>query len=578
VTSAAAPAAASSAAAAVAASFPATRRRLDRDDVLMRLGICLLIGWMLVTLVLPLWWLLSKSFQNQNGDFIGLANYVQYFSTPALFASVWNSLFIALLSTAIVLPLAFVYAYALQRSCMRWKGLFQALALIPILAPSLLPAISLIYLFGNQGFLKGLMFGGSIYGPVGIVISQVFYCFPHALMILVASLSMADARLYEAADALGASKTRVFFTVTLPGAKYGVISAGFVIFTLVITDFGIAKVIGGKFNVLATDIFKQVIGQQNFEMGAVVGFVLLLPAVFAFGADRIIQRRQVALLSARAVPLIPKPAPRRDWGLFLFCAVVGGLIFALLAMAAWASFVTRWPYNLALTLKNYAFGDFDTNGWDAYWNSVVLASWTAVIGTVVVFLGAYLLEKTRGFAWGRGIAQFMAMLPMAVPGLVIGLAYIFFFNAKGNPLGFIYATMIILVVNSVTHFYTVSHLTATTALKQLDNEFEAVSASLKVSLLRTMARVTVPICIPAVLDITIYLFVNAMTTVSAVIFLYSTNTKLAAVTIINMDESGFTAAAAAMAMTIVATSAAVKIAHVLLTRRLDRTTQAWRRR
>jgi iron(III) transport system permease protein len=567
-----------SAAAPATASLPVTRRRLDRDDLLMRGGICLLIGWMLVTLVLPLWWLLSKSFQNQNGDFVGLANYIQYFSTPALFASVWNSLFIAFLSTAIVLPLAFVYAYALQRSCMRWKGLFQALALIPILAPSLLPAISLIYLFGNQGFLKGLMFGGTIYGPVGIVISQVFYCFPHALMILVASLSMADARLYEAADALGASKTRVFFTVTLPGAKYGVISAGFVIFTLVITDFGIAKVIGGRFNVLATDIFKQVIGQQNFEMGAVVGFVLLLPAVFAFAADRIIQRRQVALLSARAVPLIPKPAPRRDWGLFLFCAVVGGLIFMLLAMAAWASFVTRWPYNLALTLKNYAFGDFDTNGWDAYWNSVVMASWTAVIGTVVVFLGAYLLEKTRGFEWGRGVAQFMAMLPMAVPGLVIGLAYIFFFNAKGNPLGFIYATMIILVVNSVTHFYTVSHLTATTALKQLDNEFEAVSASLKVSLLRTMTRVTVPICVPAVLDITIYLFVNAMTTVSAVIFLYSTNTKLAAVTIINMDESGFTAAAAAMAMTIVATSAAVKVTHVLLTRKLDRTTQAWRQR
>ncbi len=567
-----------SAAAPSAAALPATRRRLDRDDVLMRAGILLLIGWMLITLVLPLWWLLSKSFHNQNGDFVGVANYVQYFSTPALFASVWNSLFIAVLSTAIVLPLAFVYAYALQRSCMRWKGAFQALALIPILAPSLLPAISLIYLFGNQGFLKDLMFGASIYGPIGIVISQVFYCFPHALMILVASLSMADSRLYEAADALGASKLRVFFTVTLPGAKYGVISAGFVVFTLVITDFGIAKVIGGRYNVLATDIFKQVIGQQNFEMGAVVGFVLLIPAVFAFAADRIIVRRQVALLSARAVPLIPKPVPRRDWGLFLFCAVVGGLIFALLAMAAWASFVTRWPYNLALTLKNYAFGNFDTNGWDAYWNSVQLASWTAVIGTAIVFLGAYLLEKTRGFAWGRGIAQLMAMLPMAVPGLVLGLAYIFFFNAKANPLGFIYATMIILVVNSLTHFYTVSHLTAVTALKQLDHEFEAVSASLKVSLLRTMARVTIPICVPAVLDITIYLFVNAMTTVSAVIFLYSTNTKLAAVSIINMDEAGFTAVAAAMAMTIVATSAAVKIAHVLLTRRLDRTTQAWRRR
>ena len=555
-----------------------TRRRLDRDDLVMRLGICLLIGWMLVTLVLPLWWLLSKSFQSQNGEFVGLANYVHYFSTPALFASVWNSLFVALLTTAIVLPLAFVYAYALQRSCMRFKGVFQALALIPILAPSLLPAISLIYLFGNQGFLKEWMFGVSVYGPFGIVVSQVFYCFPHALMILIAALSMADSRLYEAADALGASKTRVFFTVTLPGAKYGVISAGFVVFTLVITDFGIAKVIGGRFNVLATDIFKQVIGQQNFQMGAVVGFVLLIPAVVAFAADRIIQRRQVALLSARAVPLVPKPVPRRDWSLFAFCAVVGSLIFGLLAMSVWASFVTRWPYNLALTLKNYAFGDFDTNGWEAYWNSVQLAGWTALIGTLVIFAGAYLLEKTRAFAFGRTLAQFMAMLPMAVPGLVLGLAYIFFFNARGNPLGFVYATMAILVINSVTHFYTVSHLTATTALKQLDHEFEAVSASLKVSLLRTMGRVTVPICLPAVLDISIYLFVNAMTTVSAVIFLYSTDTKLAAVTIINMDESGFTAAAAAMAVTIVATSACVKIAHLLITRRFQRTTQAWRQR
>ena len=555
-----------------------TRRRLDRDDLLMRGGICLLIGWLLLTLILPLWWLLSKSFQNQNGEFIGLANYLRYFSTPALFASVWNSLFIATLTTAIVLPLAFVYAYALQRSCMRFKGLFQALALIPILAPSLLPAISLIYLFGNQGFLKAWMFGVSVYGPFGIVMSQVFYCFPHALMILMAALSLADSRLYEAADALGASKTRVFLTVTLPGAKYGLISAGFVIFTLVITDFGIAKVIGGRFNVLATDIFKQVIGQQNFEMGAVVGFVLLIPAVVAFAADRIFQQRQVALLSARAVPLVPKPATRRDWALFAFCSVVGGMIAVVLAMAAWASLVTRWPYNLTLTLNNYAFGEFDSDGWAAYWHSVQLAVWTALIGTVIVFVGAYLLEKTRAFAAGRVVAQFMAMLPMAVPGLVLGLAYIFFFNAKGNPFGFLYGTMAILVINSLTHFYTVSHLTATTALKQLDHEFEAVSASLKVSLLRTMTRVTLPVCLPAVLDISIYLFVNAMTTVSAVIFLYSTDTKLAAISIVNMDEAGFTAAAAAMAMAIVATSASVKLAHVLLTRRLERSTQGWRRR
>ena len=170
----------------------------------------------------------------------------------------------------------------------------------------------------------------------------------------------------------------------------------------------------------------------------------------------------------------------------------------------------------------------------------------------------------------------MAMLSMAVPGLVLGLAYIFFFNAPGNPLGFVYGTLAILVINSIAHFYTVSHITATTALKQLDAEFEAVSASLKVSLGRMFARVTVPVCLPAVLDISIYLFVNAMTTVSAVIFLYGSDTKLAAVSIIHMDEAGFTAAAAAMAVVIVATSAGVKLLHSLLTWHLSRRTQAWR--
>src|SRR5690349_2346466 len=273
------------------------RRALSSDDIIMRAGIVLLACWLALTVALPLWALLSKSFENRDGEFVGLANYVRYFSTPALFQSFWNSLGVALISTVIVLPLAFTYAYALTRSCMRLKGVFQALALVPILAPSLLPAISLIYLFGNQGLFKDWLFGEPIYGPLGIVIAQVFYCFPHALMILVTALAMADGRLYEAADVLGASKLRVFFTVTLPSAKYGVISAGFVVFTLVMTDFGIAKVIGGRFNVLATDVYKQVIGQQNFAMGAVVGMILLAPALLSFFADRIVQRRQMAVLS-----------------------------------------------------------------------------------------------------------------------------------------------------------------------------------------------------------------------------------------------------------------------------------------
>jgi iron(III) transport system permease protein len=542
----------------------------------MRLGVLLMGLWLLVTLVLPLGTLLVKSFEDAQGAWVGLDNYARYFETPALTDSLWNSLWVSGLVALITLSLAYVYAYALTRSAMPGKTVFKALALIPILAPSLLPAISLIYLFGNQGLLNSWLMGGTIYGPLGIVISQVFYCFPHALMILVVALSMADARHYEAAKVLGASPLRTFLTVTLPGSKYGLISTGFVVFTLAITDFGIPKVIGGRFNVLATDIFKQVIGQQNFSMGAVVGFVLLLPAVLAFAADRWVQRRQVALLNGRSVPLVPVRHASRDGALWLFCALVAGMLLVVLGMAVWASLVTRWPYNLSLTWANYQFDNFDSEGWSAYFNSLRLAAWTAAVGTLVVFTGAFVMEKTRGFVWVRNTTHLMAMLSMAVPGLVLGLSYIFFFNAPGHPLGFIYGTMTILVLNSVAHFYTVSHITAITALKQLDSEFESVSASLKVSVGRMFRRVTVPVCLPAVLDISIYLFVNAMTTVSAVIFLYGSNTKLAAVSIVHMDEAGFTAAAAAMAVVIVATSATVKLLHSLLTRQFRKSTQAWR--
>ncbi|MGI9413681.1 MAG: ABC transporter permease subunit, partial [Hyphomicrobiales bacterium] len=226
---------------------------------------------------------------------VGFANYRTYFSTPALFRSIQNSLFIAVLSTVITVVLAFGFAYALNRSCMRFKGVFRLIAMAPILVPSLLPGIALVYLFGNQGMIKGLLFGASIYGPIGIVMGSVFFTFPHALIIIATALAISDARLYEAATVLRASRWKTFWTVTIPGARYGLISAIFVVFNLVITDFGLPKVIGGQYNVLAVDIYKQVIGQQNFEMGAVVSVVLLFPALIAFVVDRAVQRRQVAL-------------------------------------------------------------------------------------------------------------------------------------------------------------------------------------------------------------------------------------------------------------------------------------------
>ncbi|MCV5948014.1 ABC transporter permease subunit, partial [Escherichia coli] len=140
----------------------------------------------------------------------------------------------------------------------------------------------------------------------------IFWTFPHALMILTTSLRTSDARLYEAARALKTSPIKTFFMVTLPAAKYGLISTLIVVFTLVITDFGVPKVIGGSYNVLATDIFKQVVGQQNFAMGAVTSIMLLFPAVMAFGADRWVQKKQKSLFDTRSVPYQPEPNKARD--------------------------------------------------------------------------------------------------------------------------------------------------------------------------------------------------------------------------------------------------------------------------
>ncbi|HMO28348.1 putative 2-aminoethylphosphonate ABC transporter permease subunit [Enterovirga sp.] len=533
---------------------------------------------LVLIVALPLGTLLSKAFQNVDGHWVGLANFALYASTPSLIESLGNSIFVSSLSTAIVVPLAFSYAYALQRSRIPAKGFFYAAALLPVFAPSLMSALALVYIFGNQGFLKHLLGDFTLYGPIGIVGAEVLYAFPHAVLILSTALAIADGRLYEAAEALGTTRGRIFRTVTLPGARYGLISAAFVVFTLVITDFGIPKVIGGQYSVLATDAYKQVVGQQNFPMGAVVGMILLIPAIVAFFVDRRVRRRQVALLSARAVPYVAKPRAARDRALLAFVCLVAGTIIATYGVALWGSFVTYWPYNLALTLANYDFANVDADGWAPYVNSLILGSCVALFGTALVFSGAYLIEKTKTFPIGRALAQFLAMLPMAVPGLVLGLGYVFFFNASWNPLSVFYGTLAILVVNTIAHYYTVAHITSLTALKQIDGEFESVSASLKVPFWRTFARVTVPISAPAILDIAVYLFVNALTTISAVVFLYGADSKVASIAIVHMDEAGAIASAAAMGTIIMATAIGVKLLHLLLDRLVFVRLQAWRAR
>lgn len=553
----------------------AIRLRADRDGLLLVVLLVAYSLFFLLTVLVPLGLILLRSFQDRSGNFVGLLNWQKYFSSASLVSSFGHSFLVAAVTTVIVLMLGFAYAYALCRTRMPWRPFFKIMAMAPLLMPGLLKAIALIYWFGNQGALKEALMGASIYGPIGIVMASTIWTLPHAILVLSAAMMLSDARLFEAAACLRAGPLRTFLTVTLPGLRYGLISTGIFVFIRVFTDFAIPKVIGGNDNVLATDIYKEVVGQQNFEMGAVVSMMLLIPALLAIMIDRAIAEGRGEGMTARAVPHEPRPSRLRDMTYFFYCASIAFIMLAVIVMGQLAALFRFWPYNLSLTFDHYTF-DMQGVGWENFRNSLVLSIFVATIGTVLSFVSAYLVEKPLGHRGLRGAIHAVALMPMAIPGLVLGLGYLLFINAPGNPLGFLYGTVTILVINTISLYYTVPHLTARTALRQIDKEFEAVAASLKMPLWRNFFRVTVPICLPAILDIWVYLFLSAMTTVSGVIFLYGIHSSLASLAVVHMDEAGRLASAAAMGTLILYACVAVRLLHVLVARGIILKTQKWR--
>jgi len=307
-------------------------------------------------------------------------------------------------------------------------------------------------------------------------------------------------------------------------------------------------------------------------MGATVSVVLLIPAVIAFLVDRLVQRRRYALVTSSARPLAPARRPLADWAAFGYCALIAGAIAGMYLAIAVYSLVARWPYNFTPTLRHYRF---DTvGGYAPLWNSVYVAGLTALVGTVLTFVGAYVVEKCR--TRGAGALYLLSVLPVSIPGMVLGLAYIFTFNKADSPLNVLYGTLAILIISNVIHYFTVGFLTATTALRQMDAEFENVSASLGVPFYRTFWRVTVPIALPSIVGISMYFFLNAMVTLSAVVFLVAPGTELAAVAVLLMDDAGDTAQAAAMSVCIIAIGLTVRVAYWALMRGVSRRTQAWR--
>mgnify|MGYP003584868685 CR=1 FL=1 len=517
------------------------------------------LAFIFTIVVCPAAMLFAKAFTGTDGLWCGFANFQEYFASPNLRGALVNSLGLSFLTAAAATVFAFVYAYALTRTSVPVKWFFRFIAVLPLCAPTMLFGIALVYLIGNKGLLTLLGLKLPLYGPLGIIISEIVYTFPQAFLILSITLSYADNRLYEAARAMGASASRIFFTVTLPGAKAGLLSAFLVSFSLCFADFGAPKVVGGNFSMLATDIYKQVIGLQNFGMGAVVGILLMIPSIIIFLTDSLSSSGKDLTIGSRSVNYKILRAPKRDALLTIFCIAVSSFILLLFAAAAAASLIRSWPYDLSLTLAHFTTESPATGGLSSFKNSVITALASSLLGTAFVFVNAWLVEKSRADRGLRAADHFISLLPLSLPGLSIGLSFIFFFTLDGNPLKLLYGTAAMPVLANIVHFYSVPYVASISALKKLDPEIEAVSDSMSVPLYRTFFKVTAPMCRGAIAETALYFFVNSMVTVSAVIFLYPPDFKLASVAIVNMEEVGDIAEAAALSMLVVLLNAAVKL-------------------
>lgn len=522
---------------------PSTKLKFDKLIVIL---VMVCIGIALIFFMLfPIGTILWKSFIKE-GSFT-LENYFKYFQNPRISRSLYNSLYVSLITMAITTILAFFYAYALQRTTIKGKGFFYIIAFMPLIAPSIMQALALIFLFGRNGLITAhlLKIRWSIYGATGIIASEVLYCFPHAVVILYTTLSAVDTRLDEAAQSLGASSLKVFWKVTVPSAKYGLVSAAALTFNLTITDFGNPHVIGGDYNVLATEIYSQVINLYRFDLGATISMILLVPSLCAFLINYYISKRGFALISGAARPFLQPSRTFKKWGFTIYCGLITFAIMLVFATVILGSFVKVWPYDWTLTLKHFHFPSL--GGYASIWTSFKVSLAVGLLGAFFTLIAGYIIEKKRPFL--VEILYLLSVMPAAIPGLVMGLGYILAFN---YPIFFFYGTSSIIVICVVVCNFTLGTLSSVANLKNIDPSVEEAAISLGADSVRTFIRVIFPLSMVAFVQNFIYFFMRAMTTISAVIFLVSATVHLAAIEIIQLDNDGWTASANAMTTCIIA--------------------------
>jgi iron(III) transport system permease protein len=540
--------------ATVARAPAAPLSRLARVDPLLGVTAAGVLALLLTFVVWPVVRVLAMSLIGP----LGVAQYAAFFNSWRLARILVNSLLVSAVSTVVTVVVALILAYAVTRTTVPGKRFVSLMSLLPLISPPFLVSLSFILLFGRNGVItRALGLEWSIYGFHGIVVAQVFTFLPQAYILLANVLANIDTSLEEAAENLGAGLVTTLRRVTLALARPGLASAALIVFILCMTDFGNPILIGGRYNVLATEIYAQVIGMNDFPAAAVMSAVLLVPCLAAYVVNTyVVGRRSYVTLSAGArTTLRTTPASVR-WPLFALSLAIALAIALIYALIPLGSLVRLWGTDWSLSLAHYAFRSTAEGAWPIV-NSVKLAALSGVIGTALALLTAYVVERRR--PPGARAIEALSLLPAALPGTVIGVGYILAFNVPPLVLT---GTVWVLVTSVIFWKFPVAMLAAVNTLKQIDPAIEEAAVSLGAGPVRTFTRVVLPLLTGTAFSIFIYFFVNGMVTVSAVIFLIYPGFNLGSVAILAQVENGYPGVACALGTIILA----IVIGAVLLLR------------
>lgn len=519
-----------------------------RQPILLA-AVVLTVLLLLLFVIYPLLKILIFSLTDAEGNF-SLANLGAILSTSRYLQVFGRTMLLGLVVALISTFIGYVFAYTITRTNVPCKGFLKTIATLPILSPPFILSLSIIFLFGKQGFITKTLLGitgNNVYGMGSLVVVQVISFFPVAYLTLSGILSSIDASVEDAACNMGASRWHTFWTVTFPLSLPGIISGCLLVFIQSLEDFSNPATIGGEFSTLSIEVYQIITGSYDMQKGSVLALLLLLPAVAAY----LFNKYWVGKKSF--VTVTGKPTQARKlideahikWPLFAFCLLVAAVIILLYGSVIYGSFIKTWGYDYTLTLDQYKKAL--AYGWDSLKNSMVLGLISALIGGLFGMVIAYITAK-RSY-YGKRFIEISSVLMFAVPGTVLGISYVLAFNTKPLVLT---GTATILVIVFTFRNMPVAIESGTTTLLQIDNSIEEASTILGADTGYSFRRITLPMLRNAFFSGIVYSFTKAITAVSAVIFLVSARWNLVTSKIYSLfDQAKYSQAAAFVTMMVV---------------------------